>query len=202
MIRTTIIAPTLALRAGLRALLTAPDISVGGEAAALHGALYDTDLLLLTGSDLAGLAAALPADARVAALTLSDDPRAAEALRGLPLRGWGLLPADVDAPELQAAARAAVSGLIVVHPALSGRLFGRTPSVTPLSEPDAEPLTAREREVLDLLAQGLPNKLIARDLQISEHTVKFHISSIFAKLGAASRTEAISRGARQGLITL
>jgi DNA-binding NarL/FixJ family response regulator len=55
---------------------------------------------------------------------------------------------------------------------------------------------------LQLVSQGLSNKLIARELQVSEHTVKFHISSIFAKLGAASRTEAISRGARQGLITL
>lgn len=65
-----------------------------------------------------------------------------------------------------------------------------------------EALTAREREVLELLSRGLPNKLIARKLQISEHTVKFHVSSIYAKLGASSRTDAISRGVRRGLITL
>jgi DNA-binding NarL/FixJ family response regulator len=69
-------------------------------------------------------------------------------------------------------------------------------------EPPAEPLTAREAEVLALLSLGLPNKQIALRLQISEHTVKFHIAAIFAKLGAASRTEAVSIGARQGLITL
>ena len=57
-------------------------------------------------------------------------------------------------------------------------------------------------EVLGLLSEGLPNKQIALRLHISEHTVKFHIASIFAKLGAASRTEAVSIGARQGLITL
>jgi DNA-binding CsgD family transcriptional regulator len=65
-----------------------------------------------------------------------------------------------------------------------------------------ESLTPRESEVLTLLSEGLPNKQIALRLQISEHTVKFHIASIFAKLGAASRTEAVSIGARQGLITL
>ena len=65
-----------------------------------------------------------------------------------------------------------------------------------------ESLTAREREVLELLSRGLPNKLIARRLQISEHTVKFHVSSIYAKLGASSRTDAVSRGVRRGFITL
>jgi DNA-binding NarL/FixJ family response regulator len=65
-----------------------------------------------------------------------------------------------------------------------------------------ETLTAREREVLELLSRGLPNKLIARRLQISEHTVKFHVSSIYAKLGASSRTDAVSRGVRRGFITL
>ena len=65
-----------------------------------------------------------------------------------------------------------------------------------------EALTAREREVLELLSRGLPNKLIARRLQISEHTVKFHVSSIYAKLGASSRTDAVSRGVRRGFITL
>ena len=65
-----------------------------------------------------------------------------------------------------------------------------------------EALTVREREVLELLSRGLPNKLIARRLQISEHTVKFHVSSIYAKLGATSRTDAVSRGVRRGLITI
>lgn len=65
-----------------------------------------------------------------------------------------------------------------------------------------EALTVREREVLELLSRGLPNKLIARRLQISEHTVKFHVSSTYAKLGATSRTDAVSRGVRRGLITI
>ena len=65
-----------------------------------------------------------------------------------------------------------------------------------------EPLTAREREVLEWLALGLSNRAIAERLGISEHTVKFHVGSIYGKLGASSRAEAVRRAARRGLITL
>src|SRR5438105_4205053 len=73
------------------------------------------------------------------------------------------------------------------------------------SEPRAdfeEPLTPREVQVLELLAQGLPNKAIAARLDISDQTVKFHVSSISGKLGAANRTAAVRRAVRRGLITL
>jgi DNA-binding NarL/FixJ family response regulator len=66
----------------------------------------------------------------------------------------------------------------------------------------SEPLTPRELEVLELLAQGLPNKSIARDLGISDQTVKFHVASICGKLGAANRTDAARRALRQGVIPL
>ena len=65
-----------------------------------------------------------------------------------------------------------------------------------------EDLTPREREVLRLLAEGLPNKAIARQLGISEHTVKFHVNAILGKLAVASRTEAVVRATRLGLIPL
>jgi two-component system, NarL family, response regulator YdfI len=65
-----------------------------------------------------------------------------------------------------------------------------------------EPLTEREVQVLGMLAEGLGNKIIAARLDISEHTVKFHVSSILAKLGADSRTEAVTRGVREGLIMI
>jgi DNA-binding NarL/FixJ family response regulator len=65
-----------------------------------------------------------------------------------------------------------------------------------------DPLTPREAEVLQSLADGLGNKEIAAKLNISEHTIKFHIRSILGKLGAASRTEAVTRGLRSGLIEL
>jgi DNA-binding NarL/FixJ family response regulator len=65
-----------------------------------------------------------------------------------------------------------------------------------------ETLTAREREVLQLIAAGLPNKLIAQRLRITEHTAKFHVSAILTKLGAASRTEAVTIAAHRGLLVL
>lgn len=65
-----------------------------------------------------------------------------------------------------------------------------------------EPLTAREIQVLELLAEGLPNKAIADRLGISDQTVKFHVSSISGKLGAANRTDAVRRAVRRGLISL
>src|SRR5262245_8860691 len=69
-------------------------------------------------------------------------------------------------------------------------------------EAPAEALTARERQVLDLLAEGLANKAIASRLGISDQTVKFHVASICGKLGASNRTEAVRRAVRRGLITL
>jgi DNA-binding CsgD family transcriptional regulator len=81
-------------------------------------------------------------------------------------------------------------------------LIGTPAATLGEGEGEVDPLTAREKEVLGLLARGLPNKRVARDLGISEHTVKFHVSSIFAKLGAQSRAEAVSIGARRGLISL
>jgi DNA-binding NarL/FixJ family response regulator len=65
-----------------------------------------------------------------------------------------------------------------------------------------EPLTSREIEILGLLAEGMANKDIAAQLHISEHTVKFHVSSILAKLGAGNRSEAVARGIREGLILI
>jgi DNA-binding NarL/FixJ family response regulator len=72
----------------------------------------------------------------------------------------------------------------------------------PEREVSPESLTAREREVLELLAEGLPNKAIAARLGLSDQTVKFHVSAISGKLGAANRTDAVRRAVREGLITL
>jgi DNA-binding NarL/FixJ family response regulator len=69
-------------------------------------------------------------------------------------------------------------------------------------EPLPESMTPRETEVLELVAQGLPNKAIAERLGISDQTVKFHIGSIIGKLGAANRTDAVRRAVRRGLVTL
>ena len=119
--------------------------------------------------------------------------------------GFGALPRDAGTEEIVAAVLAAASGLTALDrslalEALTGLAHGRA-ETTPTSEQD-EPLTAREREVLQLLAQGIPNKQIAQRLSISEHTVKFHVSAIMTKLGAASRTEAVTTAARRGLLLL
>jgi DNA-binding NarL/FixJ family response regulator len=113
-----------------------------------------------------------------------------------------VVPPDAPPGELAAAVGAVARGLVVLPKAMAGRVIGE-PAAVGVAEPAVEdPLTAREHQILGLLAEGLPNKRIARELGISEHTVKFHVSSVFAKLGVQSRAEAVSVGARRGLISL
>jgi DNA-binding NarL/FixJ family response regulator len=101
------------------------------------------------------------------------------------------------------AIEAASAGLVVLDPETVDALLLATPSATRALVATPLPLlTPREVEVLSLMAEGVGNKEIAWRLSISEHTVKFHISSIFAKLNATSRTEAVTLGIRQGLIPL
>jgi DNA-binding NarL/FixJ family response regulator len=137
-----------------------------------------------------------------ALVVMSDDPAQARLLRRLPLRGWGLLPLDASAEELAAAVRAAHEGLAVSPPAVLDALFSNLPPGGVTDSDVVEDLTGRETEVLSLLARGLANKQIAAELGISEHTVKFHVSSIYGKLGATNRAEAVRLGARRGLIPL
>lgn len=130
---------------------------------------------------------------QAAILFLSDDRLNVRELRRLS-RVWGILPTDVSAEELAAAVHALSQGLIVGTATL---LFESE------SEPLAHgPLTDRELEVLGLLSKGLANKQIAVALGISEHTVKFHVSSIYTKLNVTNRTEAVRAGLRGGWIAL
>jgi two-component system nitrate/nitrite response regulator NarL len=111
----------------------------------------------------------------------------------------GLLLRNTDTEKLQAALLAVSQGLVALDPALAAAALP-----FPETEPPrlAEALTPRELEVLQLLAEGLPNKAIARRLDISDHTVKFHVNAILSKLGAQSRTDAVVRATRLGLILL
>jgi DNA-binding NarL/FixJ family response regulator len=104
---------------------------------------------------------------------------------------------DVDAPALIAAVHAAAAGLIVLDPTVAGATGVHTHTRGGV---EGETLTARERQVLELVAAGLPNKAIARELGISEHTAKFHVGSLLGKLGAASRTEAVTLATRRGIL--
>jgi DNA-binding NarL/FixJ family response regulator len=127
---------------------------------------------------------------------VADDTRARQALFA---GARGALVREANGPRLAAALRAVASGLVVVDEAFADAGFRARPAATaaPL-----EPLTPRESEVLQLLAQGLSNKAIADRLRISEHTAKFHVTAILGKLGVFSRTEAIVQAARLGLVIL
>ncbi|MFW6070301.1 MAG: LuxR C-terminal-related transcriptional regulator [bacterium] len=110
-----------------------------------------------------------------------------------------LLLRDTAADRLVAALQALSRDLLVLDPALADAL---RPDLSTLDAQLAEPLTPREQEVLQLLAEGLSNRAIGQQLQISEHTVKFHVTAIMGKLDAQSRTEAVVRATRLGLILL
>ncbi|NDJ59552.1 MAG: response regulator transcription factor [Chloroflexi bacterium] len=115
----------------------------------------------------------------------------------------GVLREDATIDQLTTTITALVQGLTVIHPtfieiALASVLTGTAPD----PDPAIDALTPREREVLNLIAEGLPNKTIAAQLGISEHTVKFHVNAILTKLGAQSRTEAVVRATRAGMIAL
>ena len=111
-----------------------------------------------------------------------------------------VLPADASAAEILAAVQAAAAGLAAIDPRdLESLMADGAPSAG--SEP-ASSLTARELEVLRMLADGAANKTIGWKLGISEHTVKFHVAQILAKLNAGTRTEAVTVGIRRGLILL
>jgi len=202
LIRVTIVSPNSAMRIGLRELLSRqPDIKVVGETVDLeHVNETETEVVVLSSVSSARV---LENKTSFAILFLTDD---VESLRGMfnsNLRAWGVLSMDATEDELTAAVRAVGEGLWVGAPSLVGsliRLSGRRESSS--EDSLVEPLTARELEVIQLMAQGLANKQIALALSISEHTVKFHLSSLYAKLGISSRTEAVKRGIELGLISL
>lgn len=204
MIRVFVTAPTATARLGLRARLDHPDVEVVGEGATLPAGRARVDVVVLDGAGmLLGPAAAMAEDGLPPVVALADDDRLARALGALPLRGWAIVGREASAAELRAAVLAAAEGLVAVPAARAGRILGGPgePAARDL-EARPEPLTAREREVLELLGQGLSNRRIAERLLISEHTAKFHVASVLGKLGASTRTEAVSRGVRRGLITL
>jgi len=205
--RVFVVALAPMIRAGLRSMLATIDgfdVRVVGEAASPTGsgpelALSQADVVLMADEELLEETALAVADDGTQALVLlSEDDHAVSRLRSLPLRGWGVVAPDAPPEELRAAVAATAQGLIVLPKPLTERLLQVPAAVEELSEP----LTAREREVLEFLGRGLSNKLIARELHISEHTVKFHVSSLYAKLGVNNRAEAVSQGARHGLISL
>jgi DNA-binding NarL/FixJ family response regulator len=161
--------------------------------------LVDVDSPALS-SAVIRAAEALPAGTGIITLADSPDPRwVTMALRaGIN----AILSREVTSEEMRLAILAAEAGLVLLHPSSAQDLGHQNPTGDHDSPGLVEALTAREQEVLRLVSDGLGNKEIAARLNISDHTVKFHISSILGKLGATSRTEAVSQGIRRGFIAI
>jgi two-component system, NarL family, nitrate/nitrite response regulator NarL len=207
-LRVLVVAGDPLARAGLAALLAnQPDCLVVGQvapgtdfAAALEA--YRPDVLLW---DLGWEPAA--AIDQLSALKEAGSPRVAALLpdEGQANAAWmagarALLLRDAGPEQLAAALVAIAEGLAVFDPSF-------TPVIRPARQHETPPalieeLTPRELEVLRLMAEGLPNKAIAQRLEISEHTVKFHVNAVLGKLGVQSRTEAVVQATRRGLILL
>lgn len=203
MTRAFILSPLPALRAGLRAMLAdaTPSIDVIGDAASIEDAGDAQPDVWLVGdaAQLPALAAELTGVQTTAVVVMADSLQVLNALAGVSIGGAAVLPADVSPAELHAAMHAAAQGMLVL-PYRAGREAMAAPSSS--DETIEQPLTLRELEVLERVSRGLPSKMIAQQLEVAESTIKFHLSSIYAKLGVASRTEAVSKAARMGLITL
>ncbi len=212
MIEVLLIAPYASVRAGLRVLLSADtDISIAGEArdastlTYLLGAKPPGAVLIDATPDALDEVLTALSDAEIAIVALSDDPLDAAHLDHRRPHAWCALTRSSAGEEIAAGIRAAVSGLIALDPsharALSlGSSLARREAAE-IDEGDTS-LTPRESEVLQLMTHGLPNKNIAARLHISLSTAKFHVASILTKLDASSRTEAVTIGARRGLVSL
>jgi two-component system response regulator DevR len=211
-IRLVIVDDHAIVRQGLRSILERePDIEVVGEAATAPQALdlvaatrphiVLLDLKLSAGSDLAGLAlcgrltARAPAPGVLVVTTFLDQRLVLEAIQQ-GARGYVLK--DVDAVALVAAIRAVRRGESAFD-SHSAAVVVRSLSA-PAATPAAGELTARERQVLSLLARGLSNEAIGRELYISATTAKFHVGNVLRKLSVSRRAEAVYAGSKLGLI--
>jgi DNA-binding NarL/FixJ family response regulator len=191
-IRVFIAAASPITKSGLEALLgSQPEITAAANAA-------DADVVLTETA---------PADDEApwgdaAVVVLTDEARPEWIREALRAGVRAVLARQAGEAEILAAIAAAAAGLVAIKPQMMEPVLQAAPLARGVPEPGAEPLTPREIEVLRMLAEGDANKAIAWKLGISEHTVKFHVSSIMSKLGAASRGEAVAAGIRQGLVLL
>jgi NarL family two-component system response regulator YdfI len=215
MIRVIIAAESALARRGIEQLLRGPGVEIVASIAPLSSLAAEpeepdsADLIIATAepshfaTTLQKLADAdLFRDLPVVLLAEILDPQtSAQALR---MGARAVLPAELPRAQLLAALEAVSRGFLVAMPVEAETIVAvsQIPSATNGVEELLEPLTPREQEVLRMLALGLANKEIAARLNISEHTVKFHVAAILGKLGAASRTEAVAKGIRHGLILL
>ncbi|HEX3118781.1 MAG TPA: response regulator transcription factor [Candidatus Acidoferrum sp.] len=214
MIRVFIVAASPLARSGLQQLLAHPDVEIVGSAVDLDTAtgllsepVTEPDVIIVDATrdsgavaNLTGGPSDIAADIPVVVLEGSENGTASDLLRQ---GARAVLPAGVSPAELLAAVRAVFSGLIVLHPSTIAAIpHAAVNTSRAASEEWIEPLTKREKEVLQMLAAGLGNKEIAAKLNISDHTAKFHVGSILGKLGVSTRAEAVAMGIRRGLVLL
>ena len=214
MTRVLVAAASAVVRAGLEALVaSSPTLTVVGQASSMEGAAHAAETLqpdvVLVEQEwddealVPGLMALGAGDHAPAVVVLTERPATVWAAVALRSRVRAVLPREATAAEIVAAVEGAAAGLVVLHPETAEvALASLAAAPSSLAVRPPQLLTPREIEVLRMLAEGLGNKTIARRLAISEHTVKFHVGSIFAKLNASSRTEAVTVGVRQGLVLL
>lgn len=204
MIRVFVAADSREVRDTLRlAVTSAQDLELAGTAS-VEEAIGQFETLqpliaIVDASDAETAYQAIETSAQV--VVLGDAPRdeIAEMLRA---GAFAVLPRDADPRTVIAAVRAAAAGLVAVLRDAAPALASASSVRSWRTDEDDSHLSPREREVLRLLAAGTGNKGIALRLGISEHTVKFHVASILAKLHASSRTEAVTEGIRRGLVML
>jgi DNA-binding NarL/FixJ family response regulator len=212
------IVATAAVRAGLEALVArSPSLTITAAAASVDAIAGDprlasSEVVLLHATAIEVLPRDLDALPPIPIVVLLRETPPRDAIPTLLAAGArGVLPDDATVEEIAAAVEAAAAGLVIVSADQVGDLVGSRPAAAPPGEfPGARrrssgrvpALTPREREILAMLAEGLPNKLIASRLGISDHTVKTHLEAIFDKLGASTRAEAVARAVRSGLLLL
>ncbi|PYE51814.1 helix-turn-helix transcriptional regulator [Deinococcus yavapaiensis] len=201
--RVLIGAASPSVRAELRALL--PNAKIVGELASPLDldAAPGADVLVVDAA-FARLVEVLPSLPPPALVVLGADEETFALVRTLRPSGWALLPFDATAEELSAGLASAFVGLAVLPLELADVSLAEVTTLERASGDfvDIEPLTPRERDVLVLLANGDPNKRIAAKLDISENTVKFHLSALYSKLGVSSRAAALREGVRRGLVSV
>jgi two-component system, NarL family, response regulator YdfI len=214
-IRVFIVAASPLARSGLQQLLASPEIEIVGSAVDLDSAAgllsepeAEPDVIVIdaareasaAATDLSAAASDLGADIPIVILETADNASLGSDLLRQGARA--VLPAGITHNELIAAIRAVTSGLIVLHPSTIAAIPHTAVNTSRATGEWIEPLTKREKEVLQMLAAGLGNKEIAAKLNISDHTAKFHVGSILGKLGVSTRAEAVAMGIRRGLVLL
>jgi DNA-binding NarL/FixJ family response regulator len=162
----------------------------------------DVVLAEILDTRLLSLAPPIEHSERLPLVLLLEDVSRRELLRALRAGARALLPRTAQPAEIFAAIEVVVAGLTAFGQDELDLLLPSSNGAEQEPEPAVEALSAREVQVLALMAHGLANKNIADRLNISEHTVKFHVSSILSKLAASSRTEAVTKGLKGGLLVI